>query len=361
MAFQNPTTALELYEQLLAVRFRTQHAFAVASEQDAFYAALAVANIGKGSEVIVPVLADRSAVEPLLKVGATPVFCDVIPNTNFLDPKHLKQLVGPTTSAIMTVPMWGAPATGSDELALAERMNIPLLNYATHGIGAQTMWQSEGAMGTIGFMGSASNPAYNIGKGGIITTKDNIIAEKLSLLNLKKLDEETAEQAATRIQAFGENRDMLYRQGNLQTFNFGPVLDYMKPLFYKGSAVHSMAYNEYVLDSRVSALMPAHEVADFVEGTNLIQNYAPYKIKLLTFDTDLSAIHKQRPHISAFDDFPNAKATRDSLLVFPVIPGSTDETWGPLAEMIYNKLPKPYEPSFDVSAHLYSNRCKAQV
>ncbi len=135
----------------------------------------------------------------------------------------------------------------------------------------------------------------------------------------------------------------------------------MKPLFYKGSAVHSMAYNEYVLDSRVSALMPAHEVADFVEGTNLIPNYAPYKIKLLTFDADLSAIHKQRPRTSIFDNFPNAQATRDSLLVFPVIPSSTDETWGPLAEMIYNKLPKPYEPSFDVSTHLYSNRCKAQV
>ena len=361
MASQNPTTALELYEQLLAVRFRTQHAFAVASEQNAFDAALAVTNIGKGSEVIVPVLADRSAVEPLLKVGATPIFCDVIAHTNFLHPDHLKQLVGPNTSAIMTVPMWGAPATGSNELKLAGKMNIPVLNFATHSIGAQTMGQWEGAMGTIGFMSSASNLAYNIGAGGIITTGDDAVAEKLSSLDLQKLDEQTAEQAATRIQAFGENREMLYLQGNVQTFNVGPVLDYMKPFFYKGSAVHSMVCNEYVLDSRVSALMPAHEVADFVEGTNLIPNYASYKIKLLTSDADLAEIHEQRPRASRFDNFPNAKITRDSLLVFPVIPNSTDEAWGPLAEMIYNKLPKPYEPSFDVSAHLYSNRCKVQA
>lgn len=356
-----PDTALGLYEQLLTVRFRTRHAYAVTSEDVAAEAALKVAGIGAGSEVIVPVLADRRAIEALLKVGAKPVFCDVVPTTNFLHHDHLKQLVDKHTAAIMTVPMWGSPATGSDTLKLAQEMNIPVLNCATYGLGAQTMGQFEGAMGTIGYMSSAYNAAYNIGIGGIITTQDDAVAEKFNALKLPKLDEATCEHAAQAIHDFGRNRELLYQQGNKQAANLAIAADYMQPYFLKGSAVHSMAYCVYKLDGRISAIIPAHELADYIDTTNLISNYSDYKINLLTCDPSLADIHAQRRHKTDFDHFPNAKATRDSMLIFPVVARSTDETWGPLAEMIYNRLPKPYEPSFEIERFLYSKRENSSV
>ena len=110
--------------------------------------------------------------------GATPVFCDIDPATLNLDPADVAQRVGKRTKAILAVHLFGRPA------ALAELpAGLPVIEDAAQAFGASSGGRRVGAVGVAGtFSFFPTKNLFGLGDGGLVSTNDPGIAERIRLL-----------------------------------------------------------------------------------------------------------------------------------------------------------------------------------
>ena len=173
------------YETALCERFEVKHAFATTTEQDAAKAALIVAGVTPGSEVILSVLSEYKVAASILAVGATPVFCDVYPHMFFSNAADMQRRITPKTSAIMVTGQWGTPGLGIEHEKLSKATGLPTINYATTGLGSK-YGKYEGAQALVNCFGTSSGLVMNAGQGGVVLTDDEQVGEKITALGLEK-------------------------------------------------------------------------------------------------------------------------------------------------------------------------------
>jgi dTDP-4-amino-4,6-dideoxygalactose transaminase len=170
-------------EQELAATLNAQFAIGCASGSDALLLALMALEIGPGDEVITPPFTFVATAGSIARLGATPVFIDIDPDTFNLDPAKLAAAITSRTRAIMPVHLFGLSADMDPILKIAEQRGIPVIEDAAQAIGAR---YHERMIGTMGRMGCFSFfPSKNLGgygDGGLITTNDAELAAKLKLL-----------------------------------------------------------------------------------------------------------------------------------------------------------------------------------
>jgi len=118
-------------------------------------------------------------------IGARPVFADILPDTYNIDPGSLERALTPRTKAIMPVHLFGQSADMEPLLAIAKRRGIPVIEDAAQSLGAR--WRDR-AVGSIGTAGCFSfYPTKNLGgygDGGMVTTNDDALAERLRSLRV---------------------------------------------------------------------------------------------------------------------------------------------------------------------------------
>jgi dTDP-4-amino-4,6-dideoxygalactose transaminase len=148
-----------------------------AKSQGALEVALKAMGVGPGDEVIVtPYTFIATATAPML-IGATPVFCDIDPETFNMDPRRMEEAITPRTRAVVPVHFAGLAADMEAILEIAARRGVKVLEDAAHAHGGA--WQGRG-LGTIGAAGTFSFQAsknMTAGEGGLITTDDPELAE----------------------------------------------------------------------------------------------------------------------------------------------------------------------------------------
>jgi dTDP-4-amino-4,6-dideoxygalactose transaminase len=170
-------------EDQLAHYCNTQYAIGVNSGTDALWLSLMALDVGQGDEVIVPafsIIVD-AAVVCLLK--AKPVFAEIDPSTFNLDPGGLEKRITDRTKAIIAVHLYGQTADMDQILTIARNQGIRIVEDACQAIGAQYKNRKSGSMGDVGcfsFYPTKNLSAY--GDGGLITTNDQTLAEKIRLL-----------------------------------------------------------------------------------------------------------------------------------------------------------------------------------
>lgn len=179
-AFVHGPACREL-ETAIADYCGTEHAIGCASGSDALLLALMAIGIGPGDEVILPSFTFFATAGSVWRLGATPVFADILPETFNLDPTDVAKKITPATKAILPVHLFGQCV---DMEGLAEVCGeIPIIEDAAQAIGA--LFQGKRA-GSLGLMGCFSfYPTKNLGgfgDGGMITTDDAELAEKLRVL-----------------------------------------------------------------------------------------------------------------------------------------------------------------------------------
>lgn len=172
----------EEFERVFAAMHEVPHAVALANGTVALAAMLLAYDIGPGDEVIVPSMTFVSTATAVRHVGATPVFADVHADTFDLDPEDVARRVTARTRAVLAVHYGGQPADLPGLAAVAEQHGILLLEDAAQAHGARLHGRSAGGWGQAAMFSFTPTKNITTGEGGIVTTADAGVAERLRLL-----------------------------------------------------------------------------------------------------------------------------------------------------------------------------------
>lgn len=180
---------VEQLEQELAALIDTPHAIACASGTDALILAMKALDLQKEDEVIVPAFTFFASAGAVWNAGATPVFCDVDPASFNTTAELIAQRITARTRAVMVVHLYGQMAELQPIAALARQHGLTLIEDAAQSIGAvQQIGGKARSAGSVGDVGCFSFfPTKNLGAfgdGGLITTADQQLADKLRKLRL---------------------------------------------------------------------------------------------------------------------------------------------------------------------------------
>jgi dTDP-4-amino-4,6-dideoxygalactose transaminase len=170
---------VEAFESEFAGYCGAAHGVGVANGTDAITIALRAMGVGPGDEVVVPSFTFYASAEAIPPTGATPVFCDVDPQTYCVTADTVKAALTPKTRAVIAVHLFGNVAP----VAEIEALGVPVLEDAAQAAGSATEAGRPGGLGTaatFSFFPSKNLGAF--GDGGIITTSDAGIAERARVL-----------------------------------------------------------------------------------------------------------------------------------------------------------------------------------
>ena len=170
---------VEAFEHEFADYLGAEHVVGVANGTDALTIALRALGVGPGHEVICPSLTFYATAEAIVNAGATPVFCDVDPDTFCMTAESARRLLGARTKALVPVHLFGnvAPVVELRELGL------PVVEDAAQAAGATLDGRRAGALGdlaTFSFFPSKNLPC--LGDGGAVVTSDGELAERARTL-----------------------------------------------------------------------------------------------------------------------------------------------------------------------------------
>ncbi|WP_417820434.1 DegT/DnrJ/EryC1/StrS family aminotransferase [Terasakiella sp.] len=159
-----------------------KHSIAVTSCTTGLYLGLAGLGLQPGDEVIVPAFTWIATANVVEHLGAKVVFCDVDLNTFNLDVDQLDDKITSRTRAIIPVHLFGLSANMAPILALAEKHEIHVVEDAACGFGAYYKGQHVGAIGRLASFSFHPRKAITTGEGGMVTTNDDKLAQKLRCL-----------------------------------------------------------------------------------------------------------------------------------------------------------------------------------
>jgi len=176
---------LELESQLAAYS-QVAHALGCSSGTDALLLPLMAENIGPGDEVITSAFSFFATAGSIARVGATPVFVDIIPGTFNLDPAAVARAITPRTRALIPVHLYGQMAPMAELMDLAGQHHLVVIEDAAQSLGSEDA--SGRRAGAVGHYGAFSfYPTKNlgaVGDAGMMVTQDPARADKLRALRV---------------------------------------------------------------------------------------------------------------------------------------------------------------------------------
>jgi len=122
-----------------------------------------------------------SATAPLV-YNATPVFCDLNTNNYGFDIEHLKSLITPHTKVIIVVHIFGIPSDMDEIMKIAKENNIFVIEDCAQAPLATYKNKKIGTIGDIGIFSLNYHKHIHTGEGGMCTTNNKILANKLQLI-----------------------------------------------------------------------------------------------------------------------------------------------------------------------------------
>ncbi len=170
-------------EAKIAAFIGSGFAIACASGSDALLLALMALGVDSGDEVITPPFTFVATAGSIARLKARPVFVDIDRETYNLDPTLLEAAITSRTKAIMPVHLFGLPAEMGKINEIARAQRVPVIEDAAQSIGARYRDQYVGNIGAYGcFSFFPSKNLGGAGDGGMITTNDPELAERISVL-----------------------------------------------------------------------------------------------------------------------------------------------------------------------------------
>lgn len=171
------------FEDAFRKHLGVKYAIATSSGTGALHLGFAALGIGPGDEVI---LADTNWVAtaaPIVHLGATPIFVDILPDSWCLDPAQVEAAITPRTRAIVAVHIYGNLCDMEALLAVSRRHGVPLIEDAAEAIGSVYHGQRAGSMGVFGAFSFHGTKTITSGEGGIFVTNDNGLYEQVLTLS----------------------------------------------------------------------------------------------------------------------------------------------------------------------------------
>lgn len=175
------------FEQRAAEYCGVRHAVGCASGSDALLLALLALEIGPGDEVITVPFTFFATAGAIVHAGAKPVFVDIEPGTFNMDAAQLERVLDrhPKARAILPVHLYGGCADMDAILDVARARGLAVIEDAAQAIGSEYKGRRAGGLGELGcfsFFPSKNLGAF--GDGGMVTTNDDRLAERLRALRV---------------------------------------------------------------------------------------------------------------------------------------------------------------------------------
>jgi perosamine synthetase len=184
------------FEAAIAETVGARHAVAFSSGTAALHGAAFAAGLGPGDEAITTPLTFCATANCVVYQGATPVFADVSPDTMNLDPDQVSRRLTSRSKAVLAVDFTGHPADLDPLLELAERHGLTLIEDACHALGARYRGRPVGGISRMTVFSFHPVKHVTTGEGGMVTTDDARLADRLRLLRNHGLDSDANQRQA---------------------------------------------------------------------------------------------------------------------------------------------------------------------
>lgn len=185
---------LDAFEGEFCQAVGAKHSVAVSSGTAALHLALQLVGVGAGDEVFCSTLTFVATANPILYLGAQPVFIDSDRTTWNMDPVLLAQALeqrakqGKLPKAVVLVHLYGQSADIDPIQAACDRHNVPLIEDAAEALGATYKGKMPGTFGKIGIYSFNGNKIITTSGGGMLVTDDGAIADKARFLATQARD-----------------------------------------------------------------------------------------------------------------------------------------------------------------------------
>ena len=148
----------------------------------ALHLALVALGITKGDEVIIPDLTFAASANAVLHTGATPILVDVDKETWNIDINKIEGKISVKTKAIMPVHLYGFPCDMEKIMSIAKKHNLFVIEDCAEAHGAMFNNKKVGSFGDIACFSFYGNKIMTTGEGGICTTNNKELAQKMQML-----------------------------------------------------------------------------------------------------------------------------------------------------------------------------------
>ena len=141
---------------------------AVRTGSEGLFLSLLQAGVGPGDEVILPVMTFVASANPVMRLGARPVFVDVDPSTWNMDVGAVEDAITARTKVILPVHLYGNPCDMEEIMAVAARHKCAVIEDAAESLGARFGESMTGGVGTFGVFSFNGNKIITTGGGGAV-------------------------------------------------------------------------------------------------------------------------------------------------------------------------------------------------
>jgi dTDP-4-amino-4,6-dideoxygalactose transaminase len=171
---------VEAFEREFAAHVGVEHAVALSSCTAALHLAYLAAGVGPGDEVVVPSITFAASAAAVRYCGGTPVFADVGgPHDVGVDPGDVARRLTERTRAVCAVHYGGYAAAVDVLRELCDERGIALVEDAAHAPSADLGGRMLGSYGLAGCFSFFSNKVLAVGEGGLLTTDDAAVADRV--------------------------------------------------------------------------------------------------------------------------------------------------------------------------------------
>ena len=171
------------FEEAFKAHLGVNYAIATSSCTGALHMGMHALGIGPGDEVIMADTNWIATAAPIVHLGATPVFVDILPDSWCLDPEQVEAAITPNTKAIVAVHLYGNLCEMDALLAIGERHDIPVIEDAAEAVGSVYLGKRAGSMGRFGAFSFHGTKTITTGEGGMFVTNDPNLYEQVLTLS----------------------------------------------------------------------------------------------------------------------------------------------------------------------------------
>ena len=171
------------FEEAFKHHLGVTYAIATSSCTGALHMGMHALGIGPGDEVIMADTNWIATAAPIVHLGATPVFVDILPDSWCLDPEQVEAAITPKTKAIVAVHLYGNLCDMEALLAIGERHGIPVIEDAAEAVGSVYHGKRAGSMGRFGAFSFHGTKTITTGEGGMFVTNDPDLYEQVLTLS----------------------------------------------------------------------------------------------------------------------------------------------------------------------------------
>lgn len=181
---------VDRFEQMLARYLDATDVVALSSGTAAIHLALAMLGVGKGDEVICQSMTFSASANPIVYLGANPVFVDSEPGTWNMDPRRLEEAIedrikvtGRKPKAIIPVHLYGMPAHMDEIMEISRSYDIPVMEDAAEALGSEYSGRKCGTIGRYGVLSFNGNKMITTSGGGALICPDAETAARVKFLS----------------------------------------------------------------------------------------------------------------------------------------------------------------------------------